>query len=1713
MTTNNYILRDKWFENSKYLIHEAERKEDHKKVLLKTLKTNYPSNQDINQLKLEYSLLRKLKHNSVLEVLDHAPDESSAKIVLEFPLGIRLESLVQNPMDIDSFLKIAFPLVEDVAYLHSQQIIHKNLNPGNIFFNDQDGSVQLAGFELAKEVARESFHSSTEEAFLADLSYISPEQTGRMNRPLDQRSDLYSLGTILYELIAKRPPFVSEDPLSLIHCHIAKKHSSLTDVDEQVPPMISKIIDKLLAKNTDKRYQSAVGLLYDLQLCSDQFKLLSKVPEFKLGDKDVSNKFNLSSKLYGRDQDIEILQKCYEGARNGSVEIAFVSGPSGMGKSALVKEVKKYIDQNQGFFIQGKFDQIKQNTPLFSLMSAFSQLIRKILSENNLRTEHWRKRIIQAVGTSGRVLTDMIPEVKLLIGEQPALPELPAAEATTRFNLVVSNFVQVFTSREHPLCIFLDDLQWIDYTTGQWLQTQFLNQQLKHFFLIGAYRDNEVSVGHPVTMMIEHFKKKSIHVDKIKLAPLRQESIANLIGDSIKMERSKCNDVAEIIAQKTRGNPFFIRQILLSLYEKEALFFSTKKQSWDYDFQKIKEITTSDNVIELMLELLQRLPTEVLDTLKIASCIGIQFDLNTLSEVSDLELDKSTNPLSEAIQLGIIVSKGMNGNEAQSKYAFQHDKIQQAAFVLLQPENRQLTQLKIGRHLLGITSDVENSEKLYDITDHLNAGKELITDESEKRRLAELNLAASIKAQSATAYRPALDYINHAMNLIEENSFDQTSRLKSQLYLQRAQSEHLCGNNKIADRLFDEAVELAQTELDKAKVFLKKIHYYNNLGKFEQAYETGRIALSPLGTNLPSKFIPPKLISDIAKYRLLRGKRSIEDLINVPELKDEKQKMAVRIMANVTKSAYQIQPELSIAVSAKIVNHFLKHGHTDGSSIGFVAFGAIFHSAILKNKIKGFKFGQLTLDLVEKYKVYQYKAETHFVVGYFAIPWFRPATEMEQYWQTAYNTGIEVGDFFHASCAASGTTQSYFMRGLKFEETLKASELFLGFLRKINYKEGILTVRGVQQAIRNLQGKTESPISYSDQDFNEEEYLNDLANFGSRHFAHYYFINKMRSLYLWGEYNEAYKLAKLSDNYLKDSPGMLHTAEHFFYKALILAALITSAKGAKKLRWKRTLSKINRRFKKYAKDCPHNFIHKSQIIDAEYHRINGYVLETQNLYHSGYESANRFGYLHIQALANHLLTQFHHDAGNQRIRDFHLKDAIHDYHNLGASAYAEYLQGKFELSKSASGSSRNLQRSGNGLRLDSIVSNLDLKTILKSSEAISQQIRLKDLLSSMMKIIIENAGAQRMVLLIQEKGKLLVQAECISDTNEVQILSKIPYDDYEEVAKSVINYAISTNQPVVLDEAYKSEKFANDPHIANRNARSILCTLLSKTGKMTGVIYLENNLSDGVFSQDRMDLIKLLSGQIAISIENAMLYNNLEDKVKERTEQLIVEKEKSDRISRETLKVNRLLSEKNQIIKNKSDQNETLLKEIHHRVKNNLQTISSILYLQSADISDHDAKEAIAQGQHRVESMALIHNNLYQQDNLAAIEMKDYITQLISNLMDAHVSQNQKIEIKVEMEETQLDVDYAIPLGLIINELLTNIFKYAFPNDKDGKVLIALRKIGADKFNLRISDNGVGNSKANKGFGSKLVQLLTTQLEAKFTDGNDNGYWCQISSD
>lgn len=1493
-----FKISDQVRESSRYVVYRASRSKDSKPVMIQTFRSSYPTYRDVNHLKQEFLILSKLSHPNIVKPIGLENFENLPVLVTEDYSGVPLSQVLKKgPLDFVLLLKFAIGITRAVSFLHSKNIIHKNLNPDNILVNSQ-GEVKILGFEFAMERGRDLSYSNVSEALELRLHYISPEQTGRMNRPTDHRTDLYSIGAICYEMITGRPVFTFQDPVELMHAHLALLPESPAKLRGGLPTTIKNIVLKLLKKNTEDRYQSCSGLLYDLEQCMYQLLSFNLIEDFELATHDHRDQFQISSKIYGRDAELKEMEKIFHRVQAHKAELVLVSGYSGIGKSSFVREFQKQIDLEGGFFIAGKFEQYKKNPPLSSLLLALNDLISQILMRSEEQRDYWRGIAMQALGNSGQLIVEIMPDLELLIGPQPEVPILPIAESKNRFDQVFNSFIRAFAREDHPICIFLDDLQWLDTTTRRWLEATLEDQALKHLMIICAYRENEVSPAHPLMQMLDRLRSQEVITTVIELKPLDQASVEQIVSDSLSIPVLQSTDLAEIVFRKTLGNPFFIRQCLLTLYESGAIYASSATQNWTYNAQNAKRVKISDNVIDLMAELFYRLPDEVQMTLRYASCIGNVFSIEILSglvDISEAELDMQ---LKLAEKLCIIENLKSKERSGEWDYGFQHDKIQQAALGMLPEDEKRRVRLAIGKSFISKLEHLDHSDAIYAVTDHFNFAQQLITDRDLQKRIVSLNMSASIRAKHANAYESALAYSKTAMDLVDEYQLDVSKETLRELYLIRAESEHLSGNNETVEEYFNLALSNSENVLDKAKVAIRKIQFFNNIRNFGAAYTTCREITSELGITIPASFSPPALLFQFLKYKSLMGGRDIDQLIDLPEMKDEKLKVAFLVMAAAGQSAFQIRPELCVLLCAIMVNSSLKHGNTAGAFVGYLGFGPVFHSGILGFRTTGYKLGQLVLAMVEKFNDFGGRAEANFVTGYFAIPWRKPAREMEQYWQTAYETALEVGDQFHASCAVSATLQSHFMRGVPFETILETSRGYLDFLKRIHLQEGVLTIAAVVQSIKNLKGMTESKLSFSEGSFDEKKYVEQLAGFSSRHFAHFYYINKMQTLYLWESYQEAYDISLTSDAYLKDSPGMLHTAEHFFYKGLILAALISQASGAKKFQMKRKLNSIVRKFSHYSTHCPSNFQPKYFLLLGEWTRVNGNLTEAQRYFYQALESAESYEYLQIQALANRKLYELIYVLGNRKVAAIHLRDAMYLYDLLGAKGIGNQLRNQLNSSHFSPKEVKfgHRQEDSRKVQRELSTQDLDLSSVMKSSEAISKEIKLKDLLTILMKIIIENAGAQRMVLLLKNEQGLFVQSESSTKSSSPKLFEQMSMKDYSEIAKEVVNFVVKNKENVILDTATQDYRFAKDPYIQREQPKSLLCVPLVKQGEVTGIIYLENNLIEGAFTKERIGLINILSSQMAISLENALLYENMEEMIRLRTEQFNEEKEKSEKL-------------------------------------------------------------------------------------------------------------------------------------------------------------------------------------------------------------------------
>ncbi|MHC5894147.1 ATP-binding protein [Nostoc sp.] len=840
-------IQNKIYESSNSLVYRGIR-EDGVALIVKMLKLDYPSPQELTRYRQEYKIIRSLTVEGVVKAYSQQDYQRTLVIILEDFGGESLEQWMHKrpnifcPMPLSTFLGLAIAISDILGKIHAANVIHKDINPGNIVLNLDTGVVKIIDFGIATQFNRTNPTFKSPHVLEGTLAYLSPEQTGRMNRLLDYRTDFYSLGVTFYELLTGHLPFSTTDILELVHCHIAKQPVPPHELNAAIPKAVSDIILKLMAKNAEDRYQSTWGIKADLEIGLHQFTQTDKIDGIQLGLQDVSDRFQIPQKLYGREAEIEALLAAFDrvaGTGNEQlrlknqensqfkVEMMLVSGYAGVGKSALVQELYKSITAKRGYFVSGKFDQFGRNIPYSAIANALQKLVQQLLSEPDKQVQQWRSQLLTALGTNGQIIIDIIPEVELIIGKQPPLPEVGATEAQNRFHRIFQQFVRVFCSESHPLAIFLDDLQWIDSATIKLIELLLLDEQTQSLFLIGAYRDNEVNPTHPLALMLERLRKKGAVLQEMILTPLTLEPLSQLIAETLHRNADIVRPLAELVLRKTEGNPFFVNEFLKMLSSENLLSFDAQHLSWQWNIAQILAQDITDNVVELMLHKLNKLPEVTQQIIQLAACIGAEFNLDTLSIICEKPAETVFQDLQAVMQVGLIQPLSeLNENLLIQEYKFLHDRVQQAAYALIDESHKQVVHLQIGRNLLEKTLPERLSERLFEIVDHLNHGIELVTDQPERNEIARLNLIAGQKAKAAIAYSVAKKYLAIGRAWLAASSWQTNYDFTLELHSETTEVSFLCGDFADVESWMAIVLQSSKTVIDSVKVYEVKIQTY-----------------------------------------------------------------------------------------------------------------------------------------------------------------------------------------------------------------------------------------------------------------------------------------------------------------------------------------------------------------------------------------------------------------------------------------------------------------------------------------------------------------------------------------------------------------------------------------------------------------------------------------------------------------------------------------------------------------------------------------------------------------------------------------------------------------------------------------------------------------------------------------------------------------------
>ena len=1458
---------------AEFVLYRGQRETGPSHILAVAPISKRPAQGALSRLEHEYALRTRLDAEWAVLPLDLVSDNGRTVLVLDDPGGEPLNRVLEHPLGLVSFLGIAAGLATALAGLHARGLIHKDVKPANILVDLITNRVWLTGFGIASELPRERQAPEPPETIAGTLAYMAPEQTGRMNRSIDSRSDLYSLGVTLYEILTGSLPFTASDPMEWVHCHIARQPIPPRERGKEIPPALSAIILKLLAKTADERYQTASGVKHDLERCLDEYLRSSrvtgvqeKIDEFPLGEHDTPDRLLIPETLYGRGREIDTLLASFDRVvASGSPELVLVSGYSGIGKSSIVNELHKVLVPTRGLFASGKFDQYKRDIPYATLAQAFQSLIRPLLSKSETELRNWRDALQEALGPNGQLIVDLVPELKFILGQQPPVPNLLLQDAQRRFQLVFRRFISVFARREHPLALFLDDLQWLDAATLDLLEDLLGQPDVGHLMLIGAYRDNEVDSAHPLRRKLDAIRQAGARVHEIVLAPLNCEDLGRLLVDSLHCEAERVTPLARLVHNKTAGNPFFAIQFITALTEEGLLAFDHGSGRWSWDLTRIQAKGYTDNVVDLMIGKLNRLPLETQKALQRVACLGNSSEITTLSIVHGKSEDELHSDLWEAVRQEFIV-------RLQDSYRFVHDRVQEAAYSLIPEQLRAETHLRIGRLLMAHTPPEKREEAIFEIVNQLNRELALVTSREERDQIAELNLIAGQRAKASTAYASALKYLATGAALLTDDCWERRHELIFALELHRCECEF------VTDRLADGAERAtklssrAANTVELAMVAGLRVEFHTVLDQSERAVAVFLDYLRHLGIQWSLHPTNEEVRREYERIWAQIGNRTIEELIELPLMSDPASLATLDVLTKAHAAAFGTDPNLFSLAICRAVNLTLERGNCDSSCFAYALLGVI-AGQYFGNYKAGFRFGRLGYELVERQELKRFQARTYLTLGGSVMPWTKHIEASRDLVRRALDVANRTGDLRFAMYSLFFLNTNLLAVGDPLVEVQREAEDNFEFAQKARFSFVIDNISPQLGLIRSLRGMTPKFGCFDDGKFDElrfEEYLSSNPSLAMRECR--YWIRKLQARFFAGDYASAIDASSRAQQLFWAAPPFFEAAEYQFYGALSQAASYDSAAADQRQQHFAALVAHHRQLEVWAENCPENFENRAALVGAEIARVEGRTADAMDLYERAIRSAHANRFVHNEALANELAARFYAARGFTKIAYAYFQDARYCYLRWGATAKVRQLDELYPLLREQK------PVPGPTSTIEAALEQLDLANVIKVSQALSSEIVLEKLIDTLMCTAIEHAGAERGLLILPRGVEQRVEAEATTSGDTIIVHLREAFVAEAELPESIINYVVRTQESVILDDALAQSPFSEDSYIRALRARSILCLPLINQAKLIGLLYLENNLSSHVFTPKRITMLKLIASQAAISLENTRLYRDLEER-------------------------------------------------------------------------------------------------------------------------------------------------------------------------------------------------------------------------------------------
>jgi PAS domain S-box-containing protein len=1478
MATVSEFILEQIRDNGEFTLYRARQRGSDMPLLVVAPTAEQPLPQSLRRLEHEYSLAAELDPAWAAKPIALTRHEGRTILVIEDPGGEPLDRILERdrrrPLDLARILSLAINLATALGHAHQRGLIHKDVKPENVFValepSGDVGHIWLTGFGITSRLPRERQAPAPPEFIAGTLAYMSPEQTGRMNRSIDTRSDLYSLGVTLYQMLTGVLPFAAADPLEWVHCHIARQPVApvlaVTQTDRrEVPEALSAIVMRLLAKNAEDRYQTAAGLTADLRRCLSEWRSNGRIDLFPLGADDVSDRLLIPEKLYGREREVDTLLVAFDRVvTGGRPELVLVSGYSGVGKSAVVHELHKSLVPSRGLFASGKFDQYKRDIPYATIAQAFQSLIRTLLSKPEAELSKWRDDLVQALSPNGSLVADLVPELKLIIGEQPPVAPLPPQEAKTRSHLAFRRFLGVFARPEHPLALFLDDLQWLDAATLDLLEDLLVQEDLAHLLVVGAYRDNEVDPAHPLMRRLSAIREAGATVHEIRLAPLASGDLVHLVADIFHCDSQPAASLAQLLREKTAGNPFFAVQFIHALVEEGLITFEHAATRWRWDLDAIRIKGYTDNVVDLMVAKLNRLPATTQKALQQLACVGSSAEIPILAAVLEKSEQETEAALWEALQLELIV-------RSEDSYQFAHDRIQEAAYSLIAEEARAEAHLRIGRLLHAHTPPEKREEAIFEIVNQLNRGAELISSEDERFQVAELNVIAGKRAKASTAHASALKYFIAGEALLTDDPWERRHDLIFQLELYRAECEFLTGEPAIAAERMEMLRMRASGAVELAMATCVGIDVYMTLGQMDRAIAICLDYLRRIGIDWPLHPTEEQVKGEYQRIWSQLGSREIEEVVDSPLMNDPISIATLDVLTKASAPALFTDTNLSALVICRAVSLSIEHGNNDSSCLIYVYISDIAGHRLGDYK-NAFRFAQLGYDLVEKRGLKRVQAATYHTFAAMIMPWMKHPLVCSGLTRQAFEIANTIGDLTCAVLARMGLIGLLIAAGDPLVAVQSEAESGFNFAHGAKFAFGFDTISMLLGFIRTLRGLTTDFGSFDYAEFDEIEFERKLNSHPP--LAHFwYWVRKLQTHFFVGDFASAIE-ASSKARPLRWSSPTFEIAEYEFYSALSRAALWDSVASDQRQEHFEALAAHYKPLQVWAEHCPENFEDRAALVGAEIARIEGRVLDAIELYEQAIRSASANGFVHNEGIAHEVAARFYAARGFETFADAYLRNARNCYARWGADGKVRRLEARYPRLRAQPASSS--LTAAPAVTIDAPLAQFDAETVVKASQTLSSEINLSRLIEKLMRLAVEHAGAERGLLILVDNDGPRIEAEARAGPGSVEVSARRERVRPIDLPQSVLQYVLRTHERVLVDDAATQQSESEDEYIRSKHPRSVLCLPILKQTKMVGLLYLENNLTAHAFTSSRVAVLDVLASQAAISLENARLYSGLQ---------------------------------------------------------------------------------------------------------------------------------------------------------------------------------------------------------------------------------------------